>query len=197
MKLLELIVSKVKREDIPESANFFVQDWNKGSDVAISFTRKPNNSESELEWKGIGYLIGGLIRIGELSEDAATTIITREELMRAYDLVEQGYTLWFGGDCPVAPGVKVEAVTNCGTKTTDFGNFWDWNVNNIGTYIIAYKVADIKSDEKPAIIETYNPSSTILCDLMRDISTSMPEMMAADMVELADYLIAQGWGKHE
>lgn len=44
----------------------------------------------------------------ELAADAAETVVTREELMRAYDLVEQGYTLWFGGDCPVSNGVIID-----------------------------------------------------------------------------------------
>lgn len=75
--------------------------------------------------------------------------------------------------------------------------------------MVAYKISDVNPNElaspikdiemkMPSEIKMYdNATISVVEKLMRDISISMPEMMAADMVELADYLISQGWGKHE
>ena len=92
MKLIDLIVKEVKREDIMTMAQFFVQDWHNDSHVAICFTRRPNNKDYPLEWRGIGYLISGVMEIGCLAEDASSVIITRDELMQAYDAADKKST---------------------------------------------------------------------------------------------------------
>lgn len=196
MKLLELIVKNVKREDISKYAEFFIQKWFIDGYKIFQFASKPiidPNSES-LSVGAIGYLHSSSDIFGD---DAATTIINREELMQAYDLVDQGYTLWFGGECPVDGSAIVDVVMRDYSHIeTHFAKRVRWSEDGLSEDVIAYKFAETRPDEMTVITES-SPSSPILCDLMRDISNSMPEMMAADMIELADYLIAQGWGKHE
>lgn len=192
MNLLELIVSKVKRENINHDAKYFAQDSGGTNPNGIyCHERKP--SPRGLFWIGIGE---GIAKDIPLSEDSVTTIITREELMRAYDLVEQGYTLWFGGECPVNDNEIISIQMRGGNFLLSVTNeYLDWSIDDCDDDIIAYKVVEIENTQ----IEVAKGEVTIFDaeSLMRDISKSMPEMMAADMVELADYLIAQGWGKHE
>lgn len=192
MRLLELIVKNVNREDVNDRANFFVQDWKSKIPKVDSFISKPN-SDSGIEWRGQGFLSTYSLILTEIAEDAATTIITREELMRAYNMVDDGFTLWFGGESPVDDGVIFDVVYSNG----DIRNFCVSGDVSWSDQIIAYKIAYVKPNEQSSIIDLTSPSSPIICDLMRDITKTVPEMMAADVIELADYLIAQGWGKHE
>lgn len=194
MKLLELIINNVPREKIHPDANFFAQDWCNYGKKAAGFSERPSVVANE--WDGENYINGSSLNLPILSEDAATTIITREELMRAYDLVEQGYTLCFGGDCPVDLSAIVDVVLrDYHHSETHFAKEVKWSEDGLSDDVIAYKVVEIENTQieiAKGVVTLFDAES-----LMRDISNSMPEMMAADMVELADYLIAQGWGKHE
>ena len=141
MKLIELIVKNVKREGIPEDACFFAQD----ADDALIFwySEKPIFSQTKGYWDASGdshYLeIEGDIVV---SPDAAETVVTREELMRAYDLVEQGYTLWFGGECPVERETLVDYVCENGfIGVSVLSKRVRWSKSAYDDNIIAYRLS--------------------------------------------------------
>ena len=104
MKVIETIVTTVPREEISPIAEFFVQDWDDG--LLCQYISEPY--AGDVYWLGAGY--GGSFGCQKISEDASKAIITREELMKAYDLVDQGYTLWFGGECPAYDAEVVDVV---------------------------------------------------------------------------------------
>lgn len=97
MRVIETFVTSVPREKIPADAKWFMQDVHTENIKFSRFDEKPTISIHHNQWFR-GPILGGDDNFGSypLSTDAAETVVTREELMRAYDLVEQGYTLWFG-----------------------------------------------------------------------------------------------------
>lgn len=113
LHVLELFVTEVPREDIPDFARFFVQDKKDGKLKSSRYNHRPTN-------KG-GWWYRGNMNLNDdsygfypVATDASETIVTREELMSAYDLVEQGYTLWFGGDPVPSMDVRVDYVCDNG-----------------------------------------------------------------------------------
>lgn len=131
MNLLQTIVTGVSRKLIPADSNWFAQDLN---GVVFGYEKKPT-------FFGYNYdsnegMLRNLVTC-EVSEDAATTVIRYKDLMRAYDLVEKGYTLWFGGDCPVDKNLTVSHVMdNSYVGVGTIARMLDWD----GGHIIAYKV---------------------------------------------------------
>ncbi|QHJ85823.1 MAG: hypothetical protein [Caudoviricetes sp.] len=109
MRVIETFVTTVPREKIPEDANWFMQDWQDGLLKVSESVDLPEKGRNVWLRKDT---TESLINYSHLpvSTDAAETVVTRKELMKAYDLVEQGYTLWFGGDCPVEKGILVDVV---------------------------------------------------------------------------------------
>lgn len=109
MRVIETFVTSVPRENIRPTANYFVQDYSNYNEHALSqhsAAQEPQECSPGC-WYSEGYIPGTQVK-APLSSDAAETVVTREELMRAYDLVEQGYTLWFGGECPVDGNLRVD-----------------------------------------------------------------------------------------
>ncbi|QHJ84312.1 MAG: hypothetical protein [Caudoviricetes sp.] len=85
MKLIDLIVKHVPREKIPSDAKFFAQDPDDYHET-WSFSNKPCK-DAHGEWfAGEGTF--GYLDNFPVAEDASTTVITRDELMRAYDMAE-------------------------------------------------------------------------------------------------------------
>lgn len=113
MRVIETIVKTVPQEEIDPLAEFFTQDWDDG--LLAQYRDKPHPRSGW--WDGDNY--EGSLGKEYVSADASTAVITREELMKAYDLVEQGYTLWFGGDCPVEKGVFVDVIYRNGIVSTN------------------------------------------------------------------------------
>lgn len=193
MKLLELIVKNVNREKIHHDAKYFMQDV---TTKDVKFSRlegKPDFSTYYGKWyrgkvktsdDNLGYL--------PLSEDAATTIITREELMRAYDLVEQGYTLWFGGDCPVGDGVIVEVAMKDESLTeVKESESCRWDHYGSNGDIIAYRV---NSEKNHDVITEINDKDFSI-DIINLISSVAPKISVSDAIEIANSLIDEGYHK--
>lgn len=93
-------------------------------------------------------------------------IVTKEQYDNACKLVDDGYTLWFGGDCPVHPREKVQVVLD-GESLDGHDDFnrasdWRWEWEDGLTNIIAYKVINSKpdgSDEELSVV--YEPADLL------------------------------------
>ena len=86
MKLIDLIVKHVPRDKIPARAKFFAQDPDEYHETWC-FSEEPCLHNEEGEWRseeGSDYELQGV----PVTEEARTTVITRDELMRAYDMAE-------------------------------------------------------------------------------------------------------------
>ena len=101
MKLLELLV-KERIEWHPE-ALCYTQD---GDDMSVyPFKTEKPRLEGKM-WYDEG-TISRYINMPELADDWQTAIVTKEQYDNACNLVDDGYTLWFGGECPVNKYAKV------------------------------------------------------------------------------------------
>lgn len=80
-------------------------------------------------------------------------VVTKEQYDNACKLVDDGYTLWFGGECPVNSREKVRVVLDDDSQDghDDFNRASDWRWEWVDglTNIIAYKVV------KPVLISTH------------------------------------------
>ena len=143
MKVIETFVTSVPRNEIHPDAEFFTQDRDDGS--LSQFSEKP--STKGYYWYGNRY--EGSLGRNSVSDDADRTIITREELMKAYDLVERGYELWFGGDIPVPHSTGVSVVLSDGSTQSQLaGELW-WG-NREPNPIIAYRLSETE-DKSPSL----------------------------------------------
>lgn len=158
MKVIETFVKYVPREKIPEGAKWFVQD-NDGELKCSNDLNKP--SRGIFAWTRHDSYSGIEFSVKSLSTDAAETVVTREELMQAYNLVEQGYTLWFSGDCPVEKGVFVDVIYRNSTVSTslpaneDYPTERDasiafWRNDESSNDIIAYRLSEVE-DKSPSL----------------------------------------------
>ena len=143
MRVIETFVTSVPREEIPGDAKWFMQDGESGLLKFSVDRKKPDRSPIRDMWVRDGYLDSSedcFVGISiPLSTDAELKILSREELMRAYDLVDQGYTLWFGGKCPVSNNEeKVDYVCENGFEGEGLSaGLLAWNT----TGIIAYRLS--------------------------------------------------------
>lgn len=83
MKLIDLIVKHVPRDKIPARAKFFAQDPDEYHETWC-FSEEPCLHNEKGEWRseeGCDYELQDV----PVAEDASTTVITRAELMQAYD----------------------------------------------------------------------------------------------------------------
>ena len=145
MRVIEAIVKTVPREDIDPLAEFFTQDYD--GEIYGYENAPTEDNYSGFVWRGEA---GESYYVGEsqTASDARTVIIAREELMKAYDLVEQGYTLWFGGDCPVGDNELVDVVEKRGASyshTIAMNGYW-----GINTEVIAYRLSE-SGDKSPSL----------------------------------------------
>ena len=174
MRVIETFITYVPRENIRRSANYFVQDSSNHNGHYLSqHSHEPAHQEGFHGcWYSEGYISGTQVK-APLSSDAAETVVTREELMRAYDLVEQGYTLWFGGDCPVSNGVIIDVATKSDNRyphVVSANGIW-------GEYseIIAYRLS--RSVDKdvalPAAGISVSVNSRTVTRFWKDINASV------------------------
>lgn len=96
MKLLELLV-KERIEWHPE-ALCYTQDSDDMRVYAYT-TNKPDLQG--VYWGSADVISGRGVEMPELADDWQTAIVTKEQYDNACKLVDDGYTLWFGGECPV------------------------------------------------------------------------------------------------
>ncbi|WPH65989.1 hypothetical protein Mulvp2_42 [Enterobacter phage Mulvp2] len=143
MKLLELLV-KERIEWHPE-ALCYTQDGN-----LETYGYSDTSLELDEEWEewSVEKMIdctGGTL--DELADDWETAIVTKEQYDNACKLVDDGYTLWFGGECPVNAHEVVEVVFDVSregeTHQTE-ASYVNWQKE--AASIIAYKVINSKPD---------------------------------------------------
>lgn len=103
-----------------------------------------------------------------IADDQQTAIVTKEQYDNACKLVDDGYTLWFGGECPVNHETLVDLAFD---DNTDIDSarpafHYDWK-NQSSPNIIAYKVAITKpdgSDEELSVV--YEPADLLSHDVV-------------------------------
>lgn len=144
MKLLELLV-KERIKWHPE-ALCYTQD---GDDMRVYPCKKENlRLEGEM-WYSKG-TISRYINMPELADDWQTAIVTKEQYDNACKLVDDGYTLWFGGECPVHPEniVDIVWIHNCAAGELNNVKAVDFSWNQPAD-LIAYKVVAVMHKHKP------------------------------------------------
>lgn len=187
MKLLEMIVNNVKREDIPLNAKWFVQD--RDGEIKSSSSNEKPVKPGNVWIRGHGR--GGMKLKINCSSDWDFSIINREELMLAYDLVEQDYTLWFGGDCPVDEDLVVDVTLRCEEKMSISAGEHYWTHDFSVSDIIAYRINE-KTGRSGASVGTSLLSSD---EFIRLISSVAPNISVSDALEIANSLIDEGYHK--
>ena len=147
MKLIELIVKHVSRSVISPDAKWFMQDSRSRKIKFSTLSEKPELATNGAMWyRGSVNMSDCVLGEFEPATDAEETVLTREELMRAYDLVEQGYTLWFGGDCPVAEDDLISIFMRKNALLENVTTqFVDWSHDNDSDDIIAYRLSAEKA----------------------------------------------------
>lgn len=150
MKLLELLVKK--RIAWHPEALCYTQD---GDDMCVY----PYNAEKPILkgdiWQADG-VISRFINMSELADDWQTAIVTKEQYDNACKLVDDGYTLWFGGECPVNHDTVVDLAfdDNADIDSAQPAFHYDWK-NQSAPNIIAYKVV------KPVLISTHKHDASL------------------------------------
>lgn len=147
MKLLELLV-KERIEWHPE-ALCYTQD--KSGYCGPYKITNPKFQDNGL-WSSKDMVVGASITICALADDWQTAIVTKEQYDNACKLVDDGYTLWFGGECPVQSDAMLDMVwIHNGAagdlkpvKASDFP--WTGSAD-----LIAYKVM-ASSDEELSVV---------------------------------------------
>lgn len=154
MKLLELLVKE--RIEWPEGAENAVQD----DDELISFY-KSTPFRFGLTWDAEDKEVSDLhLDCCVQCDDWQTAIVTKEQYDNACKLFDDGYTLWFGGECPVNAHEVVEVQCNF-TRTAGRAHFYDWQSENIKGYKVlrnAFSTEDVLktkpdgSDEELSVV---------------------------------------------
>lgn len=189
MKLLELLV-KERIEWHPE-ALCYTQD---GDRVTCPYyVDTPCFSVDT--WTSTRCLLGQSVKLPERADDWQTAIVTKGQYDNACKLVDDGYTLWFGGECPVHPREKVQVVLD-GESLDGHDDFnrasdWRWEWEDGLTNIIAYKVAVAKpdgSDEELSVV--YEPA-----DLLSQDVVNHPSHYTNGKVECIDAIESATVGK--
>lgn len=150
MKLLELLV-KERIEWHPE-ALCYTQD--KSGYCGPYKITNPKFQDNGL-WSSKDMVVGASTTLCALADDWQTAIVTKEQYDNACKMVDDGYTLWFGGECPVHPREKVRVVLDDGNldgnNYFDRASDWRWEWKDGLTNIIAYKV-QLSSDEELSVV---------------------------------------------
>lgn len=134
MKLLELLV-KERIEWHPE-ALCYTQD----SDDMRVYPYTTNKPDLQgVYWGSADVISGRGVEMPELADDWQTAIVTKEQYDNACKLVDCGYTLWFGGECPVKANEAVEVQCNF-TMTVGRAHFYNWKSENIKGYKVLRNV---------------------------------------------------------
>lgn len=151
MKLLELLV-KERIEWHPE-ALCYTQDE---AGYCGPFKVDSPSMQTNNQWSSRGMIIGASIPGLPVADDWQTAIVTKEQYDNACKLVDDGYTLWFGGECPVNAHEVVEVVfdVSCEGETYQTeASYVNWQKEAVS--IIAYKVV------KPVLISTHKHDASL------------------------------------
>jgi len=157
MRVIETFVISVPRENIPADAQWFVQGPVTGTPLSIAGSRAPIRVATG--WSGFGKVYQH--KPQQLATDAAEKVVTREELMRAYDLVEQGYTLWFGGECPVEKSTMVDLIMRHRYKRQEVqAHYCSWSSCGSPFDTIAYRLSRSVDKDVAAVNRVTNARDT-------------------------------------
>jgi hypothetical protein len=88
MKLIDMIVKHVPRDKIHSDAKFFAQDTCFGAYVLFQYLNVPKIRHIGEPGYWEGEPVGANVPLPEAAEDATDTIVTRDELMRVYDMAD-------------------------------------------------------------------------------------------------------------
>lgn len=163
MKLLELLV-KERIKWHPE-ALCYTQD--KSRYCGPYKITNPKFQDNGL-WSSKDMVVGASTTLCALADDWQTAIVTKEQYDKACKLVDDGYTLWFGGECPVNHDTLVDLAfdDNADIDSARPAFHYDWK-NQSSPNIIAYKVAITKpdgSDEELSVV--YEPADLLSHDVV-------------------------------
>lgn len=145
MKLLELLVkNRIKWH--PE-ALCYTQDSDDRKIFGYLISN-PDYLKDMSMWTHRNVVCGTAVEMPELADDWQTAIVTKEQYDNACKLVDDGYTLWFGGKCPVNHDTLVDLAfdDNADIDSARPAFHYDWK-NQSPPNIIAYKVAITKPDD--------------------------------------------------
>lgn len=147
MKLLELLV-KERIEWHPE-ALCYTQDSDDRKIFGYLISN-PDYLKDMSIWTHRNVVCGTAVEMPELADDWQTAIVTKEQYDNACKLVDDGYTLWFGGECPVQGDAILDMVWihngAAGDLKPVMASDFPWAES---ADLIAYKVIG----EKPVSIE--------------------------------------------
>lgn len=185
MKLLELLV-KERIEWHPE-ALCYTQD----SDDMRVYPYTTNKPDLQgVYWGSADVISGRGVEMPELADDWQTAIVTKEQYDNACKLVDDGYTLWFGGECPVPYDTHVQVWLNDGTKGDSqypLAKHWRWEWDSGVLNIIAYKIAVSSDEELSVVYET--------ADLLSQDVVNHPSHYTNGKVECIDAIESATVGK--
>ena len=203
MRVIEAFVKYVPREDIPDDAKWFIQDGESGLLKFSTDRKKPERSAIRDMWVRNGYLDSSEDCFGSISiplaTDAELKVLPREELMRAYDLTDQGYALWFGGDCPVVSGAIVDVVLRNKEieKESDIGENYRWSSKGADTDIIAYRIGNSIAEDNDIVkcdsdsfgeSHRYNRGAIECIDIIKEMTADKSGIEAFCVGNVVKYL---------
>lgn len=142
MKLLELLV-KERIEWHPE-ALCYTQDSDDRKIFGYLISN-PDYLKDMSMWTHRNVVCGTGVEMSEIADDWQNAIVTKEQYDNACKLVDDGYTLWFGGECPVNHDTLVDLAfdDNADIDSARPAFHYDWK-NQSSPNIIAYKVVPVK-----------------------------------------------------
>lgn len=128
MKLLELLVNE--RIKWHPEALCYTQDSDDHKIFGYLISN-PDYLKDMSMWTHRDVVLGAAAEMPELADDWQTAIVTKEQYDNACKLVDDGYTLWFGGKCPVNKYAKVIVK---GDFACSKGDAHQYNWENVKAY---------------------------------------------------------------
>ena len=148
MKLLELLV-KERIEWHPEALCYTQDKSGYCGPYKIINAKFQDNGL----WSSKDMVVGASTTLCALADDWQTAIVTKEQYDNACKLIDDGYTLWFGGECPVNAHAVVAVQYNF-TRTAGRAHFYDWKSENIKGYKVLRENA-WSTDDMPKLKPDY------------------------------------------
>lgn len=153
-----------------------------------------------VRWAGRG-LLNGPFEITQVSKRYIELLVGELKPLVPRDWTigaDDGWTLWEGGECPVAPGTEVEVTLRSGAKGSGPGP-WRWtHLGNIAD-VIAYRIVeepktlDQAWDDCDEGMSEPPPLSTILNDWWWDGEAYYCKVEAYDQRVPEFWIRYQGW----
>lgn len=160
------------------------------------------NACTEIKQNGVGeiLLIKNAVTVkykgfegAPIADDWQTAIVTKEQYDNACKLVDDGYTLWFGGECPVQGNTIVDVRLSTGHTQYSTAGDWDWEWKDGMAHIIAYRIKTVDNN-----VNLYPPSTGFVKDAIQRCLTDVvnhPSHYTNGKVECIDAIEAATVGK--